>query len=159
MSKRVLGALTGFAMGFLVLHPFSMVYQWALNPGEGAVLPGILSAFDMRHLPMEFFFGAIGALFGFINTHYAMALAEKGQRLRMLEGLLPICAYCKKIRDDSGVEKHEGKWHGVEQYIAMKTDTTFTHGVCPECYEKMMDEMEQEDFVKAGMGARKNTAT
>lgn len=53
------------------------------------------------------------------------ALAE----VRTLQGLLPICAWCKRIRD----EEHGAKWVPVEWYVAQKTDAEFTHGICPEC--------------------------
>jgi PAS domain S-box-containing protein len=52
------------------------------------------------------------------------ALAE----VRTLRGFLPICSYCKSIRDD------ENYWRSVEDYISRHTDTQFTHGICPACY-------------------------
>ncbi len=52
--------------------------------------------------------------------------------VRQLEGLLPICSYCKRIRD----EKNE--WTRMEAYIASRTDATFTHGVCPDCKETIL---------------------
>ena len=48
-----------------------------------------------------------------------------------LKRLLPICARCKKIRDD------EGLWHQVDEYINQHSDIEFTHGICPECAEKL----------------------
>ena len=51
--------------------------------------------------------------------------------VRVLAGLLPICASCKKIRDDAGF------WHSVEKYMQDHTDATFTHGICPDCTEKL----------------------
>lgn len=48
-------------------------------------------------------------------------------RVTALSGLLPICANCKKIRDDAGY------WHQVEEYIHNHSDADFTHGLCPEC--------------------------
>jgi len=52
-------------------------------------------------------------------------------RIKLLTGLLPICASCKKIRDDLG------NWRRLEHYIEEKTDAQFTHGICPECRKKM----------------------
>lgn len=63
------------------------------------------------------------------------ALAE----VRQLSGLLPICARCKKIRDD------QGYWTQLEQYIAAHSEASFTHGLCPECMERMMREAGLED--------------
>ena len=47
-----------------------------------------------------------------------------------LRGILPICSYCKKIRDD------ENYWQSVEAYFSRHTNTTFSHGICPSCYDK-----------------------
>jgi PAS domain S-box-containing protein len=54
--------------------------------------------------------------------------------IKTLKGLIPICANCKKIRDD------EGFWRQVEGYISAHSDAQFTHGVCPECAEKYYGE-------------------
>jgi phosphoserine phosphatase RsbU/P len=57
-------------------------------------------------------------------------LQEALARVRVLQGLLPICSYCKRIRDDRNY------WQQLETYFSEHSDATFTHGVCPECYEK-----------------------
>ncbi len=59
------------------------------------------------------------------------ALAE----VTRLQGFLPICSYCKRIRDD------EHYWHAVEAYISKHTNTRFTHGICPACYERAAAEL------------------
>ncbi|MFZ4621514.1 MAG: histidine kinase N-terminal 7TM domain-containing protein [Bacteroidota bacterium] len=61
-------------------------------------------------------------------------LQEALASVKTLGGLLPICASCKKIRDD------EGYWSQVEQYIAKHTDAKFTHGICPDCGTKALDD-------------------
>ena len=53
------------------------------------------------------------------------ALAE----VRTLRKILPICSYCRRVRDD------ENYWHSVETYISEHTSTRFSHGICPSCYE------------------------
>lgn len=50
--------------------------------------------------------------------------------VKTLKGLLPVCAWCHKVRED------EGYWSQLESYISAHTDTTFTHGICPDCKEK-----------------------
>lgn len=52
------------------------------------------------------------------------------QRIEALQNLLPICSYCKKIRDDAG------KWQPVEKYIEERSEATFTHGVCELCLKE-----------------------
>ncbi|MDH4101666.1 MAG: response regulator [Nitrospirota bacterium] len=58
-------------------------------------------------------------------------LTEAIERVKVLSGLLPICANCKNIRDDKGY------WNNVEKYIAEHSDATFTHSICPECMIKL----------------------
>jgi DNA-binding response OmpR family regulator len=53
-------------------------------------------------------------------------------RVKRLEGVLPTCMYCKKIRDQREV------WVGIEQYISQRTEASFSHGVCPDCYENVV---------------------
>ena len=50
--------------------------------------------------------------------------------IKTLRGILPICSYCKKIRDD------QGAWDRVEAYICAHSEVEFSHGICPECYQK-----------------------
>ncbi|MGH9448472.1 MAG: response regulator, partial [Terriglobia bacterium] len=52
--------------------------------------------------------------------------------LNRLQGLLPICAYCKRIRNDRNY------WQRVESYITEHSEAEFTHGVCPQCYEMVV---------------------
>ena len=59
------------------------------------------------------------------------ALAE----VKTLQAILPLCSYCRKVRDD------EDYWHSVESYVAKHTGTKFSHGICPECYPKAMAEL------------------
>jgi len=63
-----------------------------------------------------------------VSTHLAGAL----DHIKTLQGLLPICAWCKRIRDD------EGYWSQVEAYFHKATGADFTHGICPECLQKAL---------------------
>ncbi|RKX19214.1 MAG: response regulator [Candidatus Zixiibacteriota bacterium] len=57
-------------------------------------------------------------------------LKDALQNVKQLQGILPICAWCKKIRGD------DEYWHSVEDYISSHSNTDFTHGICPECLDK-----------------------
>ncbi len=61
-------------------------------------------------------------------------LQESLAKVKTLSGLLPICAWCKKLRND------EGYWKPVEEYISEHTGTEFTHGICPECLSRVLAE-------------------
>ena len=64
------------------------------------------------------------------NEELQKALRE----VKVLRGLIPICASCKKIRDDKGY------WQQVETYIKDRSDADFTHGICPECVKRLYPE-------------------
>jgi response regulator RpfG family c-di-GMP phosphodiesterase len=61
-----------------------------------------------------------------------LELEEALARVKQLQGLLPICSYCKKIRSDGNY------WQQVENYISDHTGATFSHGICPQCYESQV---------------------
>ncbi len=63
------------------------------------------------------------------NEELEAALA----RVKQLEGIIPICSYCKKIRDD------QKNWHQLETYITNNSEAMFSHGICPNCYEEQME--------------------
>lgn len=64
-------------------------------------------------------------------------LQDALNQVRELSALLPICAWCKKIRDEKGY------WEEVSQYIAKHTNTRFTHGICDECQRKINAEADE----------------
>jgi CheY-like chemotaxis protein len=66
------------------------------------------------------------------ELEYALA------HVRQLQSFLPICCYCKRIRDDHNY------WHQVEAYIAQNAGTTFSHGVCPSCFDKVTQTTNEE---------------
>ena len=75
-----------------------------------------------------------------INTHITLRkqqlqLENNLAEIKRLEGILPICSYCKKIRDD------DGYWQQVEQYITEHSQAIFSHGLCAECMEEHYGEI------------------
>lgn len=61
------------------------------------------------------------------KNRLVVALQEALAAIRTLEGIIPICSYCKRIRDD------EGAWEQMEVYIRQRSRTDFSHGICPDC--------------------------
>jgi sigma-B regulation protein RsbU (phosphoserine phosphatase) len=64
-------------------------------------------------------------------------LEEALNEVKRLQGLLPICSYCKKIRNEANY------WEQVEAYLGSHSEVKLTHGVCPDCYAKMMKELDE----------------
>jgi sigma-B regulation protein RsbU (phosphoserine phosphatase) len=71
-------------------------------------------------------------------TERVRELEEAIANIRLLQGLLPICCYCKRIRDDGNY------WRSVEAYITAHTEARFSHGICPECYEGVVKRQLQQ---------------
>ncbi len=69
-----------------------------------------------------------------INRELQQAL----DKVKVLSGLIPICAWCKKVRND------EGYWQQVEIYISENSEASFTHGMCPECKEKHLQSLREK---------------
>ena len=59
------------------------------------------------------------------------------QEIKTLRGIFPICGYCKKIRDE------QGHWNQLEAYIHNHSEAEFSHGICPDCYRKQIEELEK----------------
>ncbi len=68
------------------------------------------------------------------KEHLIRELQESLAKVKSTSGLLPICASCKKIRDDKGY------WNQVETYLSEHSDAKFSHGICPECGKKLYPE-------------------
>ncbi|MBE0618859.1 MAG: HAMP domain-containing protein [Proteobacteria bacterium] len=58
--------------------------------------------------------------------------------IKRLRGIIPICATCKKIRDD------QGSWRQMEAYIGEHSEAEFSHGICPDCRKKVEEELERD---------------
>ncbi len=73
--------------------------------------------------------GIFGLLLYFMRQS-TKTIYSKTRELRILSGLLPICSFCKKIRNK------EGSWEPLEKYITARSESKFTHGMCPECRDQ-----------------------
>jgi len=117
----------------------------------GGALVGFLG-FDSARANKKWTEGII-ALLGVVGEIFTNALERKRveeallrekdklqaalAKIKTLSGLLPICAHCKKIRDDKGY------WSQIEEYIRDHSEAQFSHGICPECAEKAMEELDR----------------
>jgi len=71
-------------------------------------------------------------------------LKDALREVKTLNSLLPICASCKKIRDDSGY------WNQIESYISDHSEAEFSHSICPKCAKKLYPEIYEEKDIKSG---------
>jgi hypothetical protein len=66
---------------------------------------------------------------------------DLSRRVKILEGLLPICSFCKSIRNESG------KWERLETFISRRSEAEFSHGVCPSCGVRHYPELAEQESV------------
>ena len=87
--------------------------------------------FDIEHLITG---GAIALVTGVLLALleiYIRRLERALDNVKTLEGMLPICSSCKRVRTP------DNRWHVIEKYIRERTNATFTHGMCPECAQRL----------------------
>jgi ligand-binding sensor domain-containing protein len=72
------------------------------------------------------------------NRKLQEKVREQVAQLKVLDGLLPICSYCKKVRDDAGY------WDQVEEYITKRSQAQFSHGICPDCLKEHFPQYEEK---------------
>ena len=78
----------------------------------------------------------------FMNSMWTILKQKKSlEEIKILQGLIPMCMVCKNIRNDKGA------WDQLEKYISEHSDAKFTHGICPDCLKKHMDEKKRSKMV------------
>ena len=110
-----------FVLGYCVV---AGVFFFHL-PFVGEILVGLV-----------FLFGALFVLLG-LHLQTRMLIEIKNT----LQGLLPICASCKKIRTADGDPHDPASWTSVEKFISAKTSADFTHSICPDCLKKLYPDL------------------
>jgi hypothetical protein len=91
-------------------------------------LTGKLKLIDMQVLLLEL---------AKVYERQSAVLQKTLSRVKQLEGIISICAYCKKIRNDVNA------WDQMEVYISNHSEARFSHGICPDCYKKEMDALQK----------------
>ena len=99
---------------------------------------------DATHAPVRELKARLQVGFRLLSLQRALAarvfdLEEALAQVKLLQGLLPICSYCKNIRDDNHY------WQQIESYVSAHSETQFSHSICPTCYEKVV-KAELESF-------------
>jgi hypothetical protein len=133
----------------LEFDPATHILPPGLFRGKPPSSVAVLSMYDHFDIPYRGFVVVEGAHSGLVletmrealTNGFATALTYRDRlealaNVRTLEGLIPICASCKKVRDDKGY------WNQVEHYISQHSDARLTHGYCPDCMKRMLAEAE-----------------
>jgi hypothetical protein len=122
----------------LLLHRALMVFFFI---GYFVVLASYLFHF---HILSETFVSLIflfGGVYVFVGNSVKTSLL-RGVKTT-LNGILPICCSCKKIRTADGDPKDQKAWKMIEEYISQQSDVAFTHGFCPMCFDEEMTKIDK----------------
>ena len=146
-------SLTGAFVGYFVFHPLVMLFSYLMTFKDVAldmtntvgVIAIVLRSFSIDMLPWSLSFTVFN---GIIGWYYGILKVEKLAREELIEnlqkaledvktlsGMLPICAWCKNIRND------EGYWQKIEAYLKSHSDLDFTHSICNDCAKKEYPEL------------------
>ena len=139
----------GAIFGYFVFHPLiHIIFVFHFSGGHSEatnLVSEILQAFSVSMLPWGLAFMVLNAVIGLFLGKMKQADKEKSEviaelkkaleEIKTLSGFLPICASCKKIRDDKGY------WNQIEAYISEHSAVEFSHAICPECSEKLYPEI------------------
>lgn len=123
-AKRV---LIGEAVAFLAV--IALIWLDEIIDIPYLILGGAVTPVNWRESLFE---TVIVGVLGLVIVFYTRKIFA---RMKYLEGFLPICASCKKIRDDAGT------WQEMECYIGNKSAAQFSHGICPSCARKLYPEL------------------
>jgi K+-sensing histidine kinase KdpD len=153
--------VTGYELGFFLFYFLPIaIAAWKVGTISSyliSILSSIVWSFsDISSHPYSSvlfaFWNTIMLLLCFLTIAYStfkiqFLLQEKNDtsqlrlsQVKTLSGLIPICASCKKIRDD------KEDWQRIEEYIEERTNAEFTHGLCPDCFDKLLQEAGVENL-------------
>ena len=142
VSLAVFQAILFITWGLLATHigGLSGAATWVFD----IILAGLF-AFSVQHILARSFAALARRIVRqrqLIQTNASLVseLQEALLNVQSLSGLIPICAHCKKIRND------EGYWEQVESYLSAHSEVEFTHGICPGCAKTVIDEFKESNL-------------
>ena len=117
-----------------------------LNAMVDAVLHPDIPYFDEEHLIVGGVTGLVCSILFGLLVLYAAKLQKALLTLKVLEDYLPICSGCNKIRKPGADSSHSESWQPLESYVMEKTNTRFSHGLCPQCLTRIYPEYSQDIY-------------
>jgi hypothetical protein len=130
LGKITISGVTGVIVGLFVLHPAAMFIKDFQGSSPAFNWNAFQIALSFEHIPMSVYFaflgGFVGLFYGIINER----LIQKEKRLQLVEGILPICTFCNKIKND------DGTWSAVEHYMSKHSTIDVHSRICESCAKK-----------------------
>lgn len=147
-----------FVPTYFILPPMLVAWHWGAREGAALALSLSVAHIGFLHVwgkwdmsetaPVNALMRiCVLLIMVIITSRLGRYTRASRARVKMLEGILPICAYCKDIRDE------QGQWEQIEQYVSQHSDANFSHGICPKCAETHFGEYRRDKGDKS-TGAR-----
>ena len=135
------GPFIQFPISYLIPVALASWYNgrwWGLSLAVAMPLVRLYFNIDLWSVPWTLFEAVFNTMikitvlasFALIIDRNARQTHKLNREVQLLEGLLPVCSFCKKIRDD------KDQWQPMEKYIMARSPVAFSHGVCPDCAMK-----------------------
>ena len=132
-----------------VIYFIIMMVMFNINAVVDAILHPDIPYFDNEHLIVGGVTGLVSIVLFWLLRAYHRYLDKAIKKIQVLENILPICAYCKRIRKIDSDPQNSESWKQLESYITEMTTTEFSHGICPECYAKLQRELSKATPTKS----------
>jgi hypothetical protein len=151
----VVAFLSAYRMEILLLHPALPALFWLAGKAAGDLSQALEYRAHLEGLAAEarrsgVDHHALSVLADLLERHWSVqeSLARRTAELRDLRALVPICSYCKNVRNDKGY------WEKVERYVEARTPAEFSHGICPDCIRKHFPEFADDPEVREAAAGR-----
>ena len=138
LCKRARSQLTAKPLHIILTTATQLTVESKVRALAAGADDYLLKPYDPRELQARLHVGE-RALVLQVDLRKRVAELERAlSEAQQLKGLLCMCSDCKRIRDE------QERWQTIENYLAARTDVSFTHGLCPKCSESRMQELEQK---------------
>ena len=126
----------GFLFGAILLIAMSVIQK---------TIVGHTPLVHKECIILVLFGGASGSLIAYYLFKIKLLNKALQKRVNNLESILPICSYCRKIRKPETDWRDSNSWQYLESYITDRTNSQFTHGICPDCMTKLHDKKNSDE--------------
>lgn len=133
----------GFSGIHLLIFAFVIILMSNLNAMVDAFLHPHIPYFDEEHLIVGGATGLVSSILFGLLLLYVRHLGKAVDKIKRLENFLSICSGCNKILKPGSSALQMESWERLEKYLSKKTDTKFSHGLCPECAIKLYPQIRE----------------
>lgn len=141
-STKIISTSNKKTMPRVIFISFVIILMSNLNAVIDLIFHPEIPYFHEEHLIVGAITAVVTAILMWILLIYIQRLEDALQKIKVMEGLLPICSSCKKIR------VKDNNWDVLEEYITERTNVKFTHSLCPDCMKRLYDDINPKSAIE-----------